>query len=125
MIAVWSNGWDCSDHELVFVDVVDSQGMRTMSHCVALLRLVDKIGADRQAVVASAPDMQFSQTLRPVPIQKWIHDAFEGTLGLRDGFDPRELERLLAALPDWVLQAADLWHVDDVGPRIARRRPLR
>lgn len=123
MIAVWSNGWDGSSHELVFVDVVDSPGMRTMSHCVALLRLIDKIGAAKQAVVASAQDMQFSQALRPVPLRTWIRDAFQGALELRDGVDSRELERLLTAMPDWALVAADLWHVSNLGPRISRRRP--
>lgn len=122
MIAVWSNGRDCSSAGLVFIDTGE-EGIRVVTHCVGLIRLLDGWGNDTQAIVATAPDMTFSPALQSVSIGDWLKDVCSSAITLRDDASQKELDRVLAALPDWALAAASLWHVDGIGERIHHRRP--
>lgn len=122
MIAVWSNGWDGSGAELVFVEVGSSSGLRGMSHLVALLRMIDKIGAAEQGVVAVAQEVVFTPKLQPIPLVQWVREAFVDALQVREDVDQKSLDRVLAAVPDDLLAAADIWHVDGIRERIEHRK---
>lgn len=121
MIAVWNNGRTHSDRALVFVEVGDN--IRTMTHVVGLLRLFDGYGMQEQGVVAIAKEMTFLEPLRSVSIVQWIHDVLEySNRDLIDGYNPADLERLLAAIPDVLLEAANIWNVPGIKERIAHRK---
>lgn len=121
MIAVWSNGRDGSDSELVFVDLIDGDDLRMMTHCVGLLRMLDKTGAGSQKIAAVAGAMTFADSLKPVSFAAWAADAFYAVLGVGEHAQPRELERLIAAIDDKTLQALNLWHVADLAPYLKNR----